>query len=327
MKEDLLLIFPHNFYSFNKFFVDRLTNLGYRVKVINDVYPSWKIMKGISRISPLLVRVTTYWVVKKKLQSTSFVNLSVILIIRGKGVSSSLIKYFKSQYNCKIIGYNWDSFINNPSPLKWLNEVDKYFTFDYADAEKYSLNVIDLFSSQINESNTPISDRKIISTVISNHSNRIKFIDGIINYIKQYQDINFEFNIYIYEKNIFVAIYNFLKSPVLFIRYYKFIHRAPLSYYDYIQTIKNSLIVIDYSHDKQAGITMRTFEAISNGAKLISNNKYIMRSNQIDDNDYFIIKNLSFSNKELYYFIKNANSNEVRSKPRSLESLISELLN
>lgn len=46
-----------------------------------------------------------------------------------------------------IVGYNFDSFAFHPLSLSWYNHVDKFYTFDYADAQKYNLDVVELYSA------------------------------------------------------------------------------------------------------------------------------------------------------------------------------------
>jgi len=84
--------------------------------------------------------------------------------------------------------------------------------------------------------------------------------------------------IYIYEQNVFFKIINFLNSPLLYLKYRKYIHNTSMNYEDYLNAISDSVYTLDYAHPKQTGLTMRCFDALNMRTKIITNNSFILSS-------------------------------------------------
>ena len=272
MEKNCLLIIPKHFYSFQKQFKSELEKRGYRVTVANDEYPEniWGLLMGKLKIP--LTKKYTYYQIKKHFLKAQYYDL--ILIFKGRGLSPKLIDELKL-HSTKIIGYNWDSFKFNDVPLSWYKNISAYYTFDHKDSEEYNIPLIELFSS---DNSINLGEKKIdykFSAICRNHSNRLKYLDSVIKYFDiQQKDIV----IYLFEQNIFFAVINFLSSPILYLKYKKFIHFKFLDYDNYFKIIKNSLHTIDYAHPKQSGLTMRCFEALNAKTNIITNNSYIRKS-------------------------------------------------
>jgi hypothetical protein len=238
-----LLIIQRSFYSFEKHITDVLIAKGYQVEATNDEHPANNFGKILGKLRIL------------------------VLIFKGRGIGKSLIQKINSVSD-RVIGFNWDSFKFNKAPLRWYKYTDKYCTFDYLDAERYSLPLVELFTS--NEENSDYTDKKYdISVLMKNHSGRLRYINKVLSILKQK-----EVFIFIYELNIFYFLINFIRSPSLYLKYRKYISYKSLSYSEYTSLLNQSKFTIDYSHPYQTGITMRCFEAISSKTKIITNNTY-----------------------------------------------------
>jgi hypothetical protein len=270
-----LLIIPKRFYSFEKIIGNALREKGYEVTVSNDEYPEGTLGKIMGKLQlPFLFNITYKTITENYLKGKTY---DIALIFKGRGISEKLIEEIKKSVKY-IAAYNWDSFKYNPGPLKWYKSVSKYFTFDYNDADKYNLPALELFTS----TTTPVAQEKEIkydlSYVVRNHSERLKYIDEVLNILKPENVF-----IYIYEMNMFTFAANFAKNPRLYMKLQKYIFKKPLSYKDYTDAIKYSRFTIDYAHSDQTGITMRCFESIKVGTRLITNNKYMQRSDCFND--------------------------------------------
>lgn len=267
-----LLIINKHFYSFQKQFKSELENRGYSVTVANDEYPEniWGLLMGKLKI-PLTKLLTYNYFINNVLKGKYY---DLILIFKGRGLSRGLIDKLKL-HSAKIIGYNWDSFKFNSVPLDWYKNISAFYTFDHKDSEEYDIPLVELFSSD-NKKNG--MEKKIdykYSAIFRNHSNRLKYLNSTIKYFNIQKN---EIVIYIFEQNIFFALVNFLSSPILYIKYKKFIHSRFLEYESYSKIINNSCYTIDYAHPKQTGLTMRCFEALNAKTNIITNNYYIRKS-------------------------------------------------
>ncbi len=278
-KKRCLLITPLSFYSYSSYLKDSLTQHGYDVTIANDEYPANSFGKILGKLKlPLLLYFT-----RKKFEK-DFIgdqHYDIIMIIKGRGMSPSLLKKLKT-VSPKIIAYTFDSFKYHSAPKKWYKYADNFYTFDYADAEKNGLDIIELFSSMADNT----SEKKIaynISAIARNHSGRLRFIDDVFKALNVQKTF-----VYIYEQNIFTFIPNFLKNPLLYIKYKRNIFFKPIQYKDYSRILEESDFVIDYAHPSQSGITIRCFEALNAGTKIITNNPYTLRYNYFNESNIIV---------------------------------------
>ena len=218
-----------------------------------------------------------------------------------------------------IIGYTYDSFKFHPHPIKWFKDLDAFFTFDYRDAEKYNLEVVELFSSFPDKIN-PKKETHEISAVLRNHSERLQFVDSVLSSLSSSKKF-----IYIWEKNLVSFTQNFFKSPRLYFKYREFIYFKPLSYNKYIDILNNSNFVIDFAHPYQSGNTIRCYEARSCATKIITNNPFIFRDKKSTSENTILLrgKNETSAMIKEYDRIKNT---ATEKNNRSIKDFVNDLL-
>jgi hypothetical protein len=273
LHKSCLLIVPRSFYTYSEDLKMALLSLGYDVTVCNHEYPDSMVGKIMGKLQiSLLLSITNKVITTKFLKNIKY---DVVLIIKGRGISIPLIQKLKS-ISPKVIGYSFDSFEYHSAPLKWLKHVSNYYTFDYRDAERYNLSIIELFSS-MPENPLPKSYEYEVSAIMRNHSDRLNYINKVFSNIPTENKF-----IYIFEHNIFSFIQNFIKNPFLYIKYLKYISFKSLPYQEYADVIHKSNFTIDFAHPTQSGITIRCFEALSSQTKIITNNPFVFRYKHFD---------------------------------------------
>jgi len=312
-----LLIIPKKFYSFEKHISNSLRQKGYEVTVANDEYPEGALGKIMGKLRlPFLPNITYKTITENYLKNKSY---DVALIFKGRGISEKLIGEMKKSVK-RIIAYNWDSFKYNPGPLKWYKSVSKYFTFDYNDAHTYNIPALELFTSSTSAAPVEKEVKYELSYIVRNHSERLLYIDAMLNILKP-ADVF----IYIYEMNIFTFITNFIKNPHLYLKHKKYIFNKPLSYNDYTDAIKYSRFTIDYAHTDQTGITMRCYEAIKMGTRLITNNLYMQKSDYFNSSNT-VVYNLHEDPAKLLNDYNKCKKMPFLAKSRVIGDFINELL-
>ena len=138
-----LLIAPLSFYSYSEYLRVELSSVGYNVTLSNDEYPANTIGKIMGKLKlPFLLWTTKQHLINRFLNDRKY---DIAIIIKGRGMSSSLINEIKKSCSV-VIGYTFDSFKYHPAPKKWMRDVDAFYTFDYRDAEKHNIEIIELFS-------------------------------------------------------------------------------------------------------------------------------------------------------------------------------------
>ncbi len=270
-----LLLFPLSFYSFGSVLEKTLTAIGYEVTLANDEYPANFFGKILGKLGlfALLSRLTEREIRRSYLCGERY---DLVVIVKGRGMGRSLLDAMRAA-DSRVVAYNFDSFPYNPSPLRWYRHADKYCTFDYVDADKHALPIVELFSSLPVE-HEPKQIAYDLSAILRNHSNRLKYLDDVLMLVPPGKNF-----IYIFEQNPVYFAFNFLRNPLLYIRYWKYVHFRALPYKDYVAVLKASDFTLDYAHPKQSGITVRCFEALSAQTKIITNNGFLKRNAFFND--------------------------------------------
>ncbi|RPA70369.1 hypothetical protein EF405_03620 [Cyclobacteriaceae bacterium YHN15] len=277
--KNCLLIFPKSFYHYSEYFKKALNENGYKVTISNDEYPESTMGKIMGKLKiPRLLTLTLETIKKNFLDGKSY---DVVVIIKGRGVSSQLIEEIR-KVSPKVVGFSFDSFKYHSAPIKWFKFVDRFYTFDYRDSEKFGLPIIELFSSLAeNKSEKKISYQ--VSAIVRNHSERLNYIDKVFSNLQ----IESKF-IYIFEQNYFTFIQNFIKNPFLYLKYRKHISFKSLPYSEYMRVLRESDYTLDFAHPDQSGITIRCFEALDSQTKIITNNPYVSRYSYLNDSNTII---------------------------------------
>lgn len=311
-----LLILPRHFYSFEKYLCAGLEAKGYAVVVANDEYPQGLLGKVIGKLQVPTVRWSTRRTIERRYLGGQRYDL--VLIFKGRGMSPRLIDRLR-EIGSRVVGYNWDSFRLNRAPLRWMRHADRYFTFDYRDAERWHLPVVELFSAAAN-SGVKKAVKYDLSVIVRNHSARLAYLHEVLSALRPQRSY-----IHIFELNIFTFIYNALRHPWLYWRYRRSISFKPLPYAEYSRVMAASRFTIDYAHQTQTGVTMRCFEAANSRTKIITNNPYMTRSPNFASTDV-IVHPAGAPSLDLREAVRRAARAPFASRPRTLAEFIDELL-
>lgn len=310
-----LLVIPRHFYSFERHIREGLEAKGYQVTVANDEYPEGMLGKIIGKLQIPYIFTATWNVFHARYVSGQRYDL--VLIFKGRGMSVRLIEALRAVAD-RVVAYNWDSFELNRSPLAWYRSTSRYYTFDYRDAERWKLPVVELFSA----ARTVLDDKRVeyeISSIVRNHSGRLRYIDQVLTVLKPATQY-----IAIFELNVFTFLFNFVRSPRLYLKYWKQITFKPVPYAEYSRVMAASAFTIDYAHDTQTGITMRCFEAVNSKTKIITNNPYMTRSPHFAPGDYLVIEDGAAGDRLKQAFAA-ARSAPFASTPRTISDFIGDL--
>ncbi|MGY5368431.1 hypothetical protein ACXGQP_13930 [Enterobacter oligotrophicus] len=287
--KNILLISPV-FFGYEKKIQKELEVQGWNVTFI-DTRPS------NSFLTKALIRLGFHFLIRDRLKQhhssilevISNGSFSKILFVNPEGFNERFFEDLrKVSPDVDIRLYLWDSIDNKPLIKPVLKYFNKCFTFDRADANKVdNFHFLPLFYcdeyGKISLKNTRDYDFVFIGTV---HSQRMK----IVQYFK---DVSVR-----EKKNFFY--YLFIQSRVIywirrltdvnFSQYKDFtFHFKSLTVSDILNVFSSSRAVIDIEHDKQNGLTMRTFEVLASGIKLITTNKDIINYDLYHPDNVYII--------------------------------------
>lgn len=284
-----ILFFCVQSFNLEKDIVNQLQKHGALVTYYDERPANNNFTKGIIRLNRNFLKSQIVKYYKRILKNLKDQQFDYLFVNRGEVVPEFFLKEFmQTQNSCKNIFYTWDSFQNNGHCLSILKYFDKKMTFDHADAEKYDLEHRPLYFTdkyrKIYDSNqkkvynllflgTAHSDRYLISTQISNWCNAqhltsycYYYMQGrLVYFFKKYFDKSFQ--MFDYSKLSF----NSLNLDQI------------VDFYD------KSEVILDISHPYQSGLTMRTFEAIGAGKKLITTNVNIKKYPFYNENNIYLI--------------------------------------
>lgn len=236
-------------------------------------------------------------------------NYDFILLIRGKLISSGVLKYLKSEYpKAKFIMYQWDSIKNVDNVKNLFEYFDKIYTFDLSDYQDYSLvdnrwNFRPLFyvdDYKVNKKNYKDCDIDLLF-VGSYHSDRNLFLKKVNQYCKKnslnFVDYLFIPKIYYFKRKITSNEFRNIKL--------KDIKFKSLSRKDLLELIKKSKVIIDFQANNQTGLTIRTIESIGSKRKIITTNEEIKKYDFYNSENIMVIdKNFEDSQLDIDFLSK-----------------------
>ncbi|MBE0390234.1 lipopolysaccharide biosynthesis protein [Flavobacterium sp. PL002] len=309
-----ILFFSVQTFNLEREIIKKLVDFGAKVNYYDERPSNNNFVKGIIRLKRSVYqhRIDTYY--KKILLETNSDIYHYLFVNRGEVVPEFfLIAFKKSHPDCEFIFYTWDSFKNQSHPTKILKYFDRKFTFDPDDAIDFNLNFRPLFYLDSYSEIKKVSDNKIKYDLLflgTAHSDRYRITNIVINWCNENKLASFYYY-FIHGRLVYFFKKIFDKSFQLFD--YKKLSFVSLTTNQILELYKNSNVILDINHPGQKGLTMRTFEAIGAGKKIITTNSEIKRYsfyNQkniylIDRNNIVLDKNFFSSsyqdvNNELY---------------------------
>ncbi len=283
-----IVFYSAAFFNYEKVIVEQLQNLGAEVTYFNERPSNSTIAKGAVRVNRNFYQRQIQNYYKEILKNTLAKTFDYLLIIKGETVPEFFLKQFKIDHpQTKLIYYGYDPLSEYPQVLKILQYFDKKLTFDRIDSSKHQMQFRPLFYIDAYKIKQKISEFKYDLTFIgSAHTDR--FLVG-----KLVEDcalkINLKTYFYYYApsksilflKKIFDA--HFKKIYLKEVSYKQFNHQEISGIY------QNSKAVLDIQKPFQNGLTMRTFEVLATGRKLITTNEDIVHYPFYNPNNVLII--------------------------------------
>lgn len=291
LKDKKILFISVKTFNYELEIAEKLRELGADVDYFDERPSNTVLTKAVIRVRRSLFqkKINNYY--KDILKKIDHKKYDYFLLIKGEVIPSFFLKKLKfSQKECTCIFYNWDSYENNPNAISIINFFDRKFTFDPQDAKSFNLDFRPLFFidkyKNVNESRSTKYKVLFLGTA---HSDRYR----ISNYIKKWSiQNNYSTFMYYYMQSrlVYFLKSNFDKSYMGVKDFnYKDISFKSLDFNEIIKYYENSSIVLDINIPNQRGLTMRTFEALGAGKKIITTNKEILKYSFYDPSNIFVI--------------------------------------
>jgi len=300
IKKKKILFISINTFNYEVEITNKLTELGAKVDYFDERPSNTVLTKGVIRLKPSFIqkKIDAYYKsILKKIEGKKY---DFFFLIKGEAIPSSFLAKLKLlQKDCYFIYYTWDSFENNPNALSILHFFDKKLTFDPVDAESFKLEFRPLFY---------IDQYKIIRNIKKSkykllflgtaHSDRYRISNDVINWCKSFGFSTFTYY-YMQSKLVYFFKSKFDSSFKDFD--YKKLNFKALSIDEIVKYYEVSSIILDINHPNQRGLTMRTFEAMGAGKKIITTNKEISKYSFYNSNNICIIDRENIKLEEEFF--------------------------
>ena len=196
----------------------------------------------------------------------------IVFVIRGGILSPSAMESLRQKLpNAEFVMYQWDSNRqSNYEPI--ISYFDRVKTFDKEDAQKFGVDYIPLFYTkkygEVAKNKRP--KRYDLVFYGAYHSDRLDVIKHIDTFC-QANGLIFKHHLYITK----MALFRLLCFGVVKFKDLGYLKTYSVGMDEILNVYKESLATLDIELTIQYGLTMRTFEALGAGLKLITTNKNI----------------------------------------------------
>ena len=267
-----ILFFCPRFFSYENDIAQELRSRGAHVDLLPDRpfrSPFFHLAARTWRSAVLPVTDGYY---RRRLRDCGNQPYDQVFVVNGQTVSRRLLAALKRDHPAaKFTLYMWDSLTNRRSALELLPLFDRAFSFEPS-ARRFGFRLRPLFFSWPYASGTEVESRYAVSFIGTAHSDRYP----IVQQIDAALPLQFPRFWYLYLKARWVLDALRLTSrPHAKARPDEF-RFDPLSRAESLAIFWQSRAVLDIEHPCQEGLTMRTFEALGAGKKLVTTNRNIV---------------------------------------------------
>lgn len=284
-----ILFFSVQTFGLEKDIVHQLEKHGAEVTYFDERPSNSTLTKGLIRLKKNLLQKNIdkyYQDILEKIQNIQF---DYLLVNRGEVVTPYFMQEFiKQQPNCERIFYTWDSFKNHAYGLDLLSFFHKKFTFDKSEAIQYKIGFRPLYFTDRYRgvNNADIKQTIDLLFLGTAHSDRYIISSKIAEWCESNNLIAFN---YYYMQGRFVYFFKKFFDNTFKVFDYKKLSFMSLSPEQIVEYYKQSKVILDINHPGQTGLTMRTFESIGAGKKLVTTNQYIKDYPFYNENNILII--------------------------------------
>ena len=284
-----ILFLSVSFFNYEKAIVRRLSELGAEVDFYDERPSNSNLSKGIIRLNKRFYHLKINKYYNRILNEIQGKKYDFFLLIKGEAIPAFFLEKIKeSNPEMEMIYYNFDPLKEYPHLISHLIYFDKKFTFEYNDSVKYNLNFRPLFyldeyknqNNQIHPSQYDLvfigsahTDRYIVGEKVRSIADQLK----LKSYFYYYAMGRIAFRL---KKLIDKNLKQFNISKVSFDK---------LNHHQIIDFYKKTKSVLDINKPFQNGLTIRTFEVLASGRKLITTNADIRNYPFYNSNNIFII--------------------------------------
>lgn len=276
MPQDLagkhILVQAPPFFGYDETIAEALRERGAIVDLIPDRPFESALMHGVIKVERRAVLKYAAHLYRQMLENLGRSHYDHVLVVNGQTMSGSFLKELRRTYpRARFSFYIWDAFENRPYAIKMLPLYDAAFSFDRRAAAEHGVGFRPLFfSPDFDLPTNPAADLDL-SFVGSAHSDR----PAIVHRIDQRLPLSVSRYWFLYLKARWVLLYNRAMNPHFRSLPASIFSYTPMPRSEVKSVFARTKTFLDIEHERQTGLTIRTFEAIGSRKKLITTNAAI----------------------------------------------------
>lgn len=268
VNKKILYIGP-TFFHYDKSVVSKIKALGALIDSF-DLYPNSFYLKSIKKLK-LTNHIEEY---KTNYYNKALLNgnYDYILIRHGFQLKIEFLeKLRKANPSARLINFHWDAISARYNYSHMIKFYDKVCSFDYKDCQNHNLSYLPLFYlDEYADYKSKLSNKEKKIDILFIGTWRKDRYDVVKMTEKNCKENNVNF--FYYLNAPFRAQFSSLRKGV----FPKAAKNKYLSHNEILSYFSSSSNILDLPGDFQTGLTIRTFETLAAGKKLITTNKNII---------------------------------------------------
>lgn len=283
--KQVLFIAPQ-FFGYELEIVEEMRRRGALVDFLPDRPFTSPLMKAVTRLRREWVLPFADRFFLDSVEAFGRTRYDLIFVVVGEGVSVRVLSEYRASFpGATLVLYMWDAVRTKRAAQANLPFFDALHTFDPNDAKTFGMNFRPLFFSPGFTPSTQILPHYQLSFVGTAHSDRYAVVSNVAAALPKQTSCYW----YLYLQAPWVFWAHKLGNPAYRQASKNDFCFDPLSKAAVQSIFLNSLAILDIEHPGQTGLTMRTFETIGAGKKLITTNALVKETDFFKPENILVI--------------------------------------
>lgn len=290
MKTSKKILFIYKNQTLSKVFEENLYKEGYDLEILfKEQFKQFRLtflQKIINIICRVFFKVNNYRIkaeqynfkkyCEKSLKNLASKSYDYCLVIRGDLIPEFVINHARSISN-KMVDFQLDGLSVSSKILDYHKNFDRIFVFDPEDVKRYpSFNLVFLPNCYFGETDFTQPSEIDLLYIGQFIEKRHQQLSSIHNYLES-QHMHYSSYTSLYQGRDFIPLHHKILH-----------HKISTTYQENIDFVKKSKTLIDFKRDEHDGLSLRFFEAIQYGKKIITDNFSVKNYDFYHPNNIFV---------------------------------------
>lgn len=290
MKTSKKILFIYKNQTLSKVFEENLYKEGYDLEILfKEQFKQFRLtflQKIINIICRVFFKVNNYPIkaeqynfkkyCEKSLKNLASKSYDYCLVIRGDLIPEFVIKHARSISN-KMVDFQLDGLSVSSKILDYRKYFDRIFVFDPEDVKRHpSFNLVFLPNCYFGETDFTQPSEIDLLYIGQFLEKRHQQLSSIHNYLES-QQMHYSSYTSLYQGRDFIPLHHKILH-----------HKISTTYQENIDFVKKSKTLIDFKRDEHDGLSLRFFEAMQYGKKIITDNFSVKNYDFYHPNNIFV---------------------------------------